>query len=223
MNCRSPVIRPSVRRYCSACRTEPPPEPRLVLEEPIGPVRCMLEGRERRSAAARALRSRNCRAKPDRRLTTRRSRPRSHLAPADIGFDRYRPARWSAGNRLHLCAGLGPRRHGAARPDPPSSMPRSARRHGGGVSSIAASRAEPGHDFHARMFAPGMRPYRGSGDRLGCGRIRRHVGASRGPVRRRARHRDRAGLRDGAAEPDRSYAHAARRQACVGGRSAATP
>lgn len=78
------------------------------------------------------------------------------LDPADVGFDGLRPSRWSAG----LAGNFIPVRSLAAiaraRPDP-GRFEQVFAIDGRAVAYLYCGEvAEPGHDFHARMFAPGL-------------------------------------------------------------------
>jgi trans-2,3-dihydro-3-hydroxyanthranilate isomerase len=128
----------------------------LVLEEGVGPVRCVIEasgaGHGRVRFALPQLPAEIGPAPDDATVAAALS-----LAPADIGFDRHRSSRWSAGNPFTFVplAGLDAMRR--AWPDPATF---DAAFGGGGVVAAAflycAECAESGHDFHARMFAPKM-------------------------------------------------------------------
>jgi trans-2,3-dihydro-3-hydroxyanthranilate isomerase len=123
----------------------------LVLEEGIGAVRCTLESTSASGGSARF-------AIPQ--LPTEAGEPADDaaiaaalsLAPSDIGEDRA--ARWSAGLPFTFV--------------PIASLSAMARCRldlvkfdaafgaGGAAYAFCNETAEPGHHFHARMFAPGM-------------------------------------------------------------------
>jgi len=124
----------------------------LVLEEGIGPVRCTVETIDRtRGRASFAL----------PQLPTAAGSPPDDatiaaalgLSPDDIGSGAMRPSKWSAG----LPATFVPLARRAAvrdcRPDPAKLV---ASLGDGPVYVFCTETAEPGHHFHARMFAPGL-------------------------------------------------------------------
>ena len=153
----------------------------IVLEEGIGPVRCTLEASTAGSGSARfALPQLPAEAGPapdDAAIAAALG-----LAPAEIGFDGFRPARWSAGNPFTFVPVAGLAAIARCRPDhrrastPPSATAR--------PTSSAARRVEPGHAFHARMFAPAHGHPGGSRHRIGGRRLcrparRRHCATAR--------------------------------------------
>jgi len=125
---------------------------KLVLEEGIGDVHCTVEpigdghGRARFTlpqlpAAAGAM--------PDDATIA----AALGLLPSDIGFGGFRPTRWSAG----IPIGFVPVRRLAAvvefRPDPQRLVTAFG---DGPVYLFCGESTEPGHGYHARMFAPAM-------------------------------------------------------------------
>jgi trans-2,3-dihydro-3-hydroxyanthranilate isomerase len=123
----------------------------MVLEEPIGPVRCMLESKSGERGRARfAIPQLPSEAGPVPDDATIAAA--LNLAPADIGFGRFRPARWSAGNPFTFVpvsglAAIERCRADLAKFDVAFGVP--------GMAFIyCGETAAPGHDFHARMFAP---------------------------------------------------------------------
>jgi trans-2,3-dihydro-3-hydroxyanthranilate isomerase len=122
----------------------------LVLEESIGPVRCTIENigadRGRVRFLLPQLPAEAGPAPDDAALATALS-----LAPADIGFDGHRPSRWSAGNPFSFVPLAGLAAMARARPNSPAF---DAAFDGIGALLYCRETAEPGHDFHARMFAP---------------------------------------------------------------------
>jgi trans-2,3-dihydro-3-hydroxyanthranilate isomerase len=127
----------------------------LVVEEGIGPVRC-------RTAMVDA--DRGC-ATFDLPQLPAEAGPAPAAAaiaaalglePGDIGFRNFVPARWSAGNPQCFVPIGSLAAIGRARPDP-------ARFHdtfavgGRAIAYLYCGEvSEAGHDFHARMFAPGL-------------------------------------------------------------------
>jgi trans-2,3-dihydro-3-hydroxyanthranilate isomerase len=74
------------------------------------------------------------------------------LAPSELAEPR--PARWSAGNPFTFVAVAGLAAMARCRPDPASFD--AAFGANGAAYVFCRETAEPGHAFHARMFAPGM-------------------------------------------------------------------
>lgn len=128
----------------------------MVIEETIGPVRC----------TAALLGSDLGRAEFTVPLLPTAAAPAPDvasmaaalgIAPAEIGNDTFVPGRWSAGNPFTFVPVKGLDTIGRCRPDlsrfeqvfATSEWP-------GMVFLYCRETAEPGHDFHARMFAPGM-------------------------------------------------------------------
>lgn len=122
----------------------------LVLEENIGPVRCAIEradaDRGRVRFALPQLPAESGPVPNNAALAAALS-----LAPADIAFERHRPSRWSVGNPFTFVPLAGLAAIARAKPDAASFDIAF-----GGVGAFLYCRetAEPGHDFHARMFAP---------------------------------------------------------------------
>ncbi len=126
----------------------------LVLEERIGPVRCVFEAGTSAGGRVRfALPQLPAEVGPapdDATIAAALS-----LAPADLG--ELRPARWSAGNPFTFVPVVARAAVARCRPDPA----RFEAAFGGDGAPGAAyvfcrETVEPGHAFHARMFAPGM-------------------------------------------------------------------
>jgi trans-2,3-dihydro-3-hydroxyanthranilate isomerase len=122
----------------------------IVLEEGIGAVRCTLESTNGGGSARFAI----------PQLPTEVGAPADDaaiaaalsLAPSDIGEGR--PARWSAGLPFTFVpiASLS----AMARCRPHLAKFDAAFGAGGAAYAFCNETAEPGHHFHARMFAPGM-------------------------------------------------------------------
>ncbi len=128
----------------------------IVLEENIGPVHCVLEAGEgdrgRVRFAIPQLPAEAGAVPGDAAIAAA-----LNLTPADIGFGRHRPSRWSAGNAFTFVPVAGLAAMARARPD--AATFDTAFGSAGVVAAAflyCAESAEPGHDFHARMFAPGM-------------------------------------------------------------------
>jgi trans-2,3-dihydro-3-hydroxyanthranilate isomerase len=123
----------------------------IVLEEGIGPVRCTLErGTEEGGSARFAVLQLPAEAGPvpdDATIAAALA-----LAPSELAEPR--PARWSAGNPFTFVAVAGLAAMARCRPDPASFD--AAFGANGAAYVFCRETAEPGHAFHARMFAPGM-------------------------------------------------------------------
>ena len=123
----------------------------MVLEEGIGPVRCTLErGTDEGGSARFAVPQLPAEAGPvpdDATIASALA-----LAPSELGEPR--PARWSAGNPFTFVAVSGLAAMARCRPDPASFD--AAFGANGAAYVFCRETAEPGHAFHARMFAPGM-------------------------------------------------------------------
>jgi trans-2,3-dihydro-3-hydroxyanthranilate isomerase len=124
----------------------------IVLEEGIGPVHCAVEPIDAQRGRARftlpQLPAEAGAAPDDATIAAALG-----LEPGDIGFRSFRPSRWSAGlpatlvpiARLPAIAGY--------RPDAGKLV---AAFGDGPVYLFCGECVEPGHAFHARMFAPAM-------------------------------------------------------------------
>jgi trans-2,3-dihydro-3-hydroxyanthranilate isomerase len=123
----------------------------MVLEEAIGPVRCVLEKAGGDGGFVRftapQLPSETGPAPGAAAIAAGLG-----LAPADIGFGPFRPARFSAGNPLTFVPVSGLAAIARCRPVP------GAFAEAFGAMGLAyvycAETASPAHQFHARMFAP---------------------------------------------------------------------
>jgi trans-2,3-dihydro-3-hydroxyanthranilate isomerase len=127
------------------------PGSEFVLEEDIGPVRCKIESHSVAHGSARFTIPQLpivAGAVPDDATVA----AALGVAPSEIGFAAFRPARWSAGipvtfvpsRRLQVIA--------ACQPDP-SKL---AILGDDPVYLFCAEAVETGHAFHARMFAPAL-------------------------------------------------------------------
>jgi trans-2,3-dihydro-3-hydroxyanthranilate isomerase len=123
----------------------------IVLEEGIGAVRCTLESTSGGGGSARftipQLPAEVGPAPDDATIAAALG-----LAPAEIG--ELRPARWSAGIPFTFVAVAGLAAMARCRPDPAKFD--AAFGAGGAAYVFCGETVEPGHAFHARMFAPGM-------------------------------------------------------------------
>ena len=123
----------------------------LVLEEGIGAVRCTLELTSAGGGSARftvpQLPAEAGAAADDAAIAAALT-----LAPSDIGEGR--PARWSAGIPLTFVPIVSLAAMARCRPD--LAKFDAAFGAGAAVYVFCNETAEPGHHFHARMFAPGM-------------------------------------------------------------------
>ena len=123
----------------------------LVLEEGIGPVRCTLESGAGERGTARFTAPQlpaEVGPAPDAAALA----AGLALSLQEIGFDGWRPSRWTAGT-LHLRAGLRALRHCSLPPRRDKLRRLSRRRRG---FRLLRRTTEPSRQFHARMFAPGM-------------------------------------------------------------------
>jgi trans-2,3-dihydro-3-hydroxyanthranilate isomerase len=123
----------------------------IVLEEPIGPVRCTLiavgDGQGNARFAIPQLPAEAGPAPDSAAIATALG-----IAPAEVGFDAFRPARWSAGNPFTFVPIAGLAVIARCRPNP--GVFDTAFGAGGAAYLFCRETAEPGHAFHARMFAP---------------------------------------------------------------------
>src|SRR5262249_49379933 len=93
------------------------PGHQFVLEEDIGPVRCKIEARSGAQASARfVLPQLPAAAGPMREDATVAAA--LGLAPSDIGFSTFRPARWSAGMAISFVSIGEMRAIAGCQPDP---------------------------------------------------------------------------------------------------------
>src|SRR5262245_49544950 len=128
------------------------PGTEIVLEEGIGPVRCTLEASGSGQGSARfALAQLPAEAgtAPDNATIA----AALGIAPAEIGFDGFQPSRWSAGNPFTFVPLAGVAVMARCNPDLPGFGPAFGT---GGAYLFCRETVEPGHAFHARMFAPAM-------------------------------------------------------------------
>ncbi len=127
----------------------------LVVEEGIGPVRCraaMVDRDRGRASFALARLPVAAGVGPDAAAAA----AALALEPADIGFDGFRPARWSAGWPQNFVPIRSLAAIARARPDAGRFDTTFAVEGRAVVYLYCGEAAEAGHDFHARMFAPGL-------------------------------------------------------------------
>ena len=126
----------------------------LVLEEGVGPVHCRVETQDAASGRAQfalpRLPSRTADA-PDAATLARAL----GLSTADIGCEEFQPSRWSAGLEFTFVPLRG--LDAIARARPGNEFDALIGNQGPGRAFLfCRETAQRGHDFHARMFAPGM-------------------------------------------------------------------
>jgi trans-2,3-dihydro-3-hydroxyanthranilate isomerase len=153
----------------------------IVLEEGIGPVRCTLETTANDSGRASFIIPQlpaEVEPVPDDAIIAMAL----GLAAADIG--EFRPARWSAGMPFTFVPLTSLAAVERCRPDPASFD--SAFGAGGAAYVVCRQTVEPGHSFHARMFAPGMGvpedPATGSAAAAFAGLLASHLSDGTHPV-----------------------------------------
>jgi trans-2,3-dihydro-3-hydroxyanthranilate isomerase len=153
----------------------------IVLEEGIGPVLCTLETSAddggRASFTIPQLPA-EVEAVPDDEILAMAL----GVTAADIG--EFRPARWSAGMPFTFVPLTSRAAVERCRPDPASFD--SAFGAGGAAYVVCRQTVEPGHSFHARMFAPSMGvpedPATGSAAAAFAGLLASHLSDGTHPV-----------------------------------------
>jgi trans-2,3-dihydro-3-hydroxyanthranilate isomerase len=127
----------------------------LVVEEGIGPVRChaaIKDGDCGRASFALPRLPVAGGAAPDAAAAA----AALSLQAEDIGFDAFRPARWSAGLAQNFVPIRSLAAIGRARPDP-ARFEATFAIDGRAIAYLYCGEVTgPGRDFHARMFAPGL-------------------------------------------------------------------
>lgn len=127
----------------------------LILEETVGPVRCQVEPKGKDRGRARFATPRlSAAAGPvpdDQSIATA-----LQISAADIGFGKFRPGRWSAGLDFVFVPLRGLDAISRCRPDLNRFDAVFGDNGPGRVYMFCGETAERGHQFHARMFAPGM-------------------------------------------------------------------
>ena len=123
----------------------------IVLEEGIGPVRCAVEAIDAETGSARFELAR-LPADAGPVASTAAIATALDLNEQDLGFDSFKPARWSAGVEFNFVplSGLDAMRR--CRPDTARWSEAFLGR--GSAFLFCRETVERGHDFHARMFAP---------------------------------------------------------------------
>jgi trans-2,3-dihydro-3-hydroxyanthranilate isomerase len=128
----------------------------MTIEEGIGPVQCTAEPTSPDHGAARFVVPQLLaagEAAPDRAAIA----AALGISVADIGFDGFAPERWSAGNPFAFIPLRSLDAARRCRLDPARFESVFATKERPGMAFMfCRETAEPGHDFHARMFAPGM-------------------------------------------------------------------
>jgi len=155
----------------------------MVVEEGIGPVRCravMSDADRGRASFALPRLPAEAGAGPDAAAAA----AALSLDPADVGFDDLRPSRWSAGLAQNFVPVRSLAAMARARPDP-TRFDATFAIDGRAVAYLFCSQvAEQGHDFHARMFAPGLGvpedPATGSAGAAFAGLLAAHGGLGEG-------------------------------------------
>jgi trans-2,3-dihydro-3-hydroxyanthranilate isomerase len=124
----------------------------IVLEEGIGPVRCVLEAGAGDAGSARfAIPQLPAEVGPAPDNATIAAA--LGIAASEIGFEGFQPSRWSAGNPFTFVPLAGLAVMARCNPDRPEF---GAAFGTGGAYLFCRETVEPGHAFHARMFAPAM-------------------------------------------------------------------
>jgi trans-2,3-dihydro-3-hydroxyanthranilate isomerase len=148
----------------------------IVLEEGIGPVRCVLEAGAGAAGRVRFVLPQlpaEAGGVPDNATIA----AALGIASAEIGFEDFQPSRWSAGNPFTFVPLAGLAVMARCNPDLPGF---GAAFGTGGAYLFCRETVEPGHAFHARMFAPAMGvredPATGSAAAAFVGVLGPHVG-----------------------------------------------
>jgi trans-2,3-dihydro-3-hydroxyanthranilate isomerase len=127
----------------------------FVVEERVGPVSCttaMIDADSGRASFALPVLPVEHGPGPDAATAA----AALGLDATDIGFDRFRPARWSAGVAQNFIPVRSLAAIGRARPDPARFAAAFAVEGRDVAYLYCGEAAESGHHFHARMFAPGL-------------------------------------------------------------------
>jgi len=155
----------------------------ILLEEGIGPVRCTFEaGSGDRGSVRFAIPQLPAEvgAVADRATIA----AALGLTSADIGFGAFTPARWSAGLPFTFVPMTSLGAVASCRPD--LGKFDAAFGTAGACYVFCKETAEPGHGFHARMFAPGMGvpedPATGSAAAAFAGVLAPHLGNGTHPI-----------------------------------------
>ncbi len=124
----------------------------FVLEEGIGGVRCTLESKGDGRGGAR-FRLPQLPAETGEAPDIATTASALGMATTDIGFGKFLPSRWSAGMSIAFVPVVGLDAIADCRPDPSKLVAAFGR---SPVYLFCDQTVEPGHAFHARMFAPGL-------------------------------------------------------------------
>jgi len=124
----------------------------VVLEEGIGAVRCTLESSSSEGGGSARFTIPQLPAEAGPTADVAAIAAALTLAPSDMGEGR--PARWSAGLPFTFVPIAGLAAMVSCRPD--LAKFGAAFGAGGAAYAFCNETVEPGHHFHARMFAPGM-------------------------------------------------------------------
>ncbi len=127
----------------------------IVLEEGVGPVRCTFESNDGERGRARfAVPQPPAEIGPAPDDATVAAA--LELSPTEIGFDRFRPSRWSAGTAFTFVPVASLAALARCRPD----LAKFDAAFGDGAASAAyvfcGEASQPGRGFRARMFAPAL-------------------------------------------------------------------
>jgi trans-2,3-dihydro-3-hydroxyanthranilate isomerase len=156
-------------------------EQEIVLEERIGLVRCVVAPRDADSGRARFALARL--PQEIGAADAGAVAAALGLAPADIGFDRFLPGRWTAGVNMTMVPVTSLDAVGRSTPDLArwdAGFPAEAN----AAFVFCRETVEPGHAFHARMFGPRMGipedPATGAAVAAFAGVLARHAGLADG-------------------------------------------
>ena len=154
----------------------------IVLEEGVGPVRCTVQARDGVGNARFTVPR-----LPERVGDTEAAETMAAalgLSADDLGLDGFEPGRWSAGTPFAMVPVRGLAAMARARPNAAHWDAAFAGKGRGSVFLFCRETAEPGHAFHARMFAPSLGitedPATGSAVAAFAGLAARHAGLADG-------------------------------------------
>jgi trans-2,3-dihydro-3-hydroxyanthranilate isomerase len=127
----------------------------IVLEEGIGPVRCTVEAVDAETGSASFALARLPEPASDAAPTAAIAAALS-IDESDIGFDGYKPTRWSAGNAFTFVPLKGLDAIRRCRINSAVWGETFGGRRDIGTYMFCRETVEPGHAFHVRLFAPEM-------------------------------------------------------------------